>query len=226
MLMGSFKPSNHSMIIRFSVVLDGVSRPLGLNPDIECFYCPNQGFSGAVNIGLAALQCRGFSHVLLLNDDALLSQSFELMQHAIRDDVGAIGPRLVEGTRISYGYTLSKWRGIQPLLRPGQPHALSGACLLVPSWVRLNPIFPHGIEDIDLCMRLQALDLNIVCVSEAVCNHQGGKTLSVNDPYRQRASVFGQLHLFWHWPVVILLNCLQILRKKVIQRYKVYFRFC
>ena len=72
----------------------------------------------------------------------------------------------------------------------------SGACLLGSELGAPKSDFPHGIEDIDLCMRLQALDLNIVCVSEAVCNHQGGKTLSVNDLYRQRASVFGQLHLF------------------------------
>ena len=69
------------------------------------------------------------------------------------------------------------------------------------------------------------MNLKIVCASDAVCHHEGGGTLFMNDPMRQRASVFGQLHLFrGKWPAIIVLNCLQILREKgSIRRYKAVF---
>ena len=133
--------------------------------------------------------------------------------------MGAIGPVIYSSGRVqSAGIAIKPWGRIHNTqLHPNVDSwvdAVSGACMLVPSWVRFDVGFPHGFEDIELSMRLKTMGYQNLVVSKAVCQHLGGGTLGYADPQKIRHSVYGHLRLLKshrYIPIVAGLAVLQVL---------------
>lgn len=180
----------------------------------------DQGFARAVNLGLEHAQVvLGASRVLLLNDDAVpdLDCVSALLQ-ACGLGVGAVGPVLLRGDQVeSAGVELSRWGRVRQRVAvpavPTQVGALSGACLLIPAWARLDPAFPHGFEDLALCRDLRRAGLSTWLVPRARCQHMGGATLDRATRRAQRHAVFGHLRLVgggWRGLVAVGLAVAQV----------------
>ena len=178
-----------------------------------------EGFARAANRGLAEAERLGFSHVLLLNDDAApLPGCVEALCAAFVEGVGAVGPVLVEPDGDKAGFVVRPWGRVRERLlsEAAVPiEALSGAALLVPAWARFDPAFPHGMEDLALCQNLRRAGLRLVLVPAARCRHEGGASLSRRSPAALRAAMQGQLLLHGRSraPVVALLGLAQVLRE-------------
>ena len=178
-----------------------------------------EGFARACNRGLAEAERRGFSHVLLLNDDAApLPGCVEALCAAFVAGVGAVGPVLMEPDGDKAGFVVRAWGRVRErrLAEDALPvDALSGAALLVPAWARFDPAFAHGMEDLALCLNLRRAGLRLVLVPAARCLHEGGASLSRRSPAALRAAVQGQILLLGRAraPVVGLLGLGQLLRQ-------------
>jgi GT2 family glycosyltransferase len=178
-----------------------------------------EGFARAANRGLAEAERRGFSHVLLLNDDAVPEPGcVDALCAAFVEGVGAVGPVLVEPDGDKAGFVVRRWGRVRErrLDEAAAPiDALSGAALLVPAWARFDPAFLHGMEDLALCQNLRRAGLRLVLVPEARCRHEGGASLSRRSPAALRAAMQGQLLLHGRSraPVVALLGLGQVLRE-------------
>jgi GT2 family glycosyltransferase len=101
-------------------------------------------------------------------------------------------------------------------LRVTEVGGLSGACLLVPAWARLDPAFPHGFEDLALCRDLRARGLRNLVVPHARCRHLGGATLGRTTRRAQRHALVGHLRLVgggWRGGVAVGLALAQIARE-------------
>ena len=68
--------------------------------------------------------------------------------------------------------------------------------MLIPSHLRFDERFPHGFEDIELCLRATQMGYKIRVQYDAICFHHGEGTISRNEKQGQRSSVYGQLILF------------------------------
>jgi len=161
-----------------------------------------EGFARAVNRGLDAAQAHGASHALLLNDDAAPAPGcVAALVAAWAPGVGAAGPVLMQpdGSVESAGIDVRWWGRVRA--RPRAPGAitevdgLSGACLLIDARERLDVSFAHGMEDLDLCLRLRRRGLRCLLVPSARCDHHGGGSLDRASPEAQRHAVSGQLRL-------------------------------
>lgn len=182
-----------------------------------------EGFARAVNAGLQAAQQRGASHVLLLNDDARPSHDcIAQLCAAWQEDVGAVGPVLLDadGQVESAGVSVRWWGRVvtNRVIPTGTVDvgALSGACLLVASDVRLDTSFAHGFEDFALCRTLQCAGKRVLLVGEARCHHHGGATVNRRRRQAQRHAVSGHLRLLEHrryLPVVTALAVAQVIRE-------------
>lgn len=183
----------------------------------------DQGFAQAVNLGLAhAETALGAERVLLLNDDAVPDQGcVAALLAAAGPDSGAVGPVLIsDGLVESAGVELSRWGRVRQRthvpLRVTEVGAISGACMLLPAWARLDPAFPHGFEDLALCRDLRRLGLHNRVVPHARCRHQGGATLGRATRRAQRHALSGHLRLVgggWRGWVAVGLALAQIGRE-------------
>lgn len=182
------------------------------------------GFARAANAGLAAGEARGWSVVLLLNDDAAVAPgAFEALCAELGPHVGAAGPVLEDpqGRVESAGVDVRWWGRVR--VRSGQPPAaptsvsgLTGACLLLRPTERFDVAFAHGMEDLELCQRLRRRGLDLRLVPAARCRHVGGATLSRRSPAAQRHLVSGHLRLVGggaRTPVVLGLALAQVARE-------------
>jgi GT2 family glycosyltransferase len=188
---------------------------------------PRRGYAQAVNLGLEAARRDGFQRVLLLNDDAvpepgcipaLLAASREI------PGVGAAGAALfrLDGSLESAGIDDRRQVGrvvARRVLPSGctEVDAVSGACVLVESWLRLDGRFGFYFEDVDFCRRLRAAGRRVVVVPEARCKHAGGATLQPGTRLSTRRAVAGHLRLARHQPaarpLVLAWALAQILRE-------------
>lgn len=183
----------------------------------------SQGFSRAVNVGMAAAQSQGATHVLLLNDDARVEPGCIAALIAAWDGrSGAVGPVLrdASGAVASAGIDLMWWGRVRsrsaPALATAPVDALSGACLLIAAHERMDERFVHGFEDIELCQRLWQQGKSVRVVPAAQCRHLGGATLPRDSVRAQRHAVSGHLRLLRHRryvPVVVGLAMAQVLRE-------------
>ena len=81
---------------------------------------------------------------------------------------------------------------------------------------RFDPRFVHGMEDIDLCLRVRAAGGTVYVIPDAECIHQGGATLSERAPIAQRHAVAGHLRLVgggWRTLPVLGLALVQVIRE-------------
>ncbi|MCB9764699.1 MAG: glycosyltransferase family 2 protein [Alphaproteobacteria bacterium] len=192
------------------VVVDDTDEGLGALPGAAVVRLGGgQGFAKAANRGLAAAQAAGFTHALLLNDDAApASGCVEALQAAWGPNVGAVGPVLVDpsGRVESAGMRFSARTG-RLRQRTSVPDdvtpvdALSGACLLLDSGVRFHEGFRHGMEDVALCRDLDEQGLSVLLVPWARCAHLGGATVSRRGRAATRHALAGHLRLVGDAPL-------------------------
>ena len=162
------------------------------------------GFSVAVNAGMARAEALGFDRCLLLNDDAVPTQScIDSMISRMDSELlcGAVGPLLigvdgVESAGLSYSQRTGRvLQQRQVPLGPVEVDALSGACLLLGAHERMDPGFPHGFEDVDLGLRIRGSGRRMVLEPAATCWHEGGRTLNRKSRQAARFAVMGHLRL-------------------------------
>lgn len=161
------------------------------------------GFAGAVNQGLAVAREQGFAWAVLLNDDAMPRPGCLAALRAAVDAPGVVaagpvleGPDGVESTGLRYHGPTARLRQCTDV--PAQVtavDALSGACLLVSTDVRLDEGFPHGMEDVELAQRLRAAGGTLVVVPRARCWHAGGGSVDRRSRGAARDAVRGHLRL-------------------------------
>jgi GT2 family glycosyltransferase len=150
--------------------LEGARLEAEFGPPIESVRLdPNRGVPGGYNAGIAWAAGRGFTHVLLMNNDTLVSDQDLLAKlvNATGDDVAAVAPitRSADGAVYSAGGRLSYWTGLsshrsRPLRIDGPYNAawLDGPCLLVSIAAAraiggLDETFVTYWEDVDWCVR-------------------------------------------------------------------------
>lgn len=209
----------------FVVVVD--DSPGGLRPIDGVHWVRSTGETGfgrAVNLGLDVLAARGCTAALVLNDDACLAPGAlarltEAWMH-YRGVVGAV-LRNPDATVASAGFGLSWWGRLRACTRPPsvpeQVDAVSGACLMLGIQWRFDPRFVHGMEDIDLCVRVRAAGGSVHVIPAAECIHEGGATLSARAPTAQRHAVAGHLRLVgggWRTLPVLGLALAQVIRER------------
>lgn len=182
------------------------------------------GFARAVNRGLAAAESEGFTHALVLNDDATPEPGcLDALCAAWTAESGAVGPLLVGPAGVeSAGMHLSRWGRLRtrtevpPGGRPVAVHALSGACLLLRAGSRFDEGYAHGMEDVSLCRALRRAGRTVRLVPTVRCRHLGGATVDRRSAAAQRHAVAGHLRLVGgglRTPVVLGLAVAQVLRE-------------
>lgn len=161
------------------------------------------GFARAANAGLAVAQDAGFTHAVVLNDDAApVPGCVEALAEAWRADTGAVGPVMVGARGVeSAGLRLARWGRVRVLVEfpDGQDvvevDALAGACILLATGARFDEGYRHGMEDLALCRSLRSEGRKVLLVSSARCRHEGGATVSRLSRDAQRHGVSGHLRL-------------------------------
>ena len=182
------------------------------------------GFARAVNRGLAAAEVEGFTHALVLNDDAAPEPGcLDALGAAWAADSGAVGPLLIGPDGVeSAGMRLSRWGRLRThteVPRGGRPvavQALSGACILLRSETRFDEGYRHGMEDVSLCRALRRAGRSVRLVPTVRCRHLGGATVDRRSPAAQRHAVAGHLRLVGggvRTPIVLGLAVAQVLRE-------------
>ena len=159
-----------------------------------------RGFAASCNIGIAEAHSKGHSWVLVCNDDVDLSLSdLKEVLSKINEHTGAIAPIIIDERGFKQtGIFVSRWGRVR-LIQSNEtiaPDAVSGACMLVPSWARFNSQYLHGFEDIALCSLLRKRNKEIFVCRSAQCVHKGGGTLAHNTRLWFARSVYGQLLFF------------------------------
>jgi GT2 family glycosyltransferase len=179
------------------------------------------GFAAAVNLGLEQLEAQGYSHVLLLNDDAVPAPGcVDALARAWSAQDGALAPMLVEPTgQISSGFVVRRTGRIRvrpgAVLEPTPVDAVSGAAMLIRASERLDAHYRHGFEDLDLCRRLKIRGLSIRTLPIR-CEHTGGGTVSRSSRLAQAAALSGHLRYIgggWRSGFAVALSLGQVLRE-------------
>lgn len=182
------------------------------------------GFATAANLGLAAAESEGFTHVLVLNDDAQPEPGcLDALSEAWTSTAGAVAPLLIGQDGVeSAGIRVTRWGRVSQSLevpaggRPVSVDAVSGACILIRAEARFDEGYRHGMEDISLCRALRRAGKDVMLVPTVRCRHLGGATLNRRSPLAQRYAVSGHLRLVGgglRTPVVLALAAGQVLRE-------------
>lgn len=197
--------------------------PDGLDmPDVSAIRTAGeQGFARAVNQGLAQLEAEGFSHVLVLNDDAIpMPGCVDALISAFTEGDGAVGPLLVSPDgELSCGFIVRSSGRVR--VRHGrvdeatEVDAISGAAMLIRSSERFDEGYQHGFEDLELCRRLREQGLAVRTIP-VICQHIGGATISQKSRQAQRAAVSGHLRYLgggWRGGLAMVLSAGQVIRE-------------
>lgn len=183
-------------------VVDDTDAGVGEVPALVERLGGGQGFAAAANAGLARAAREGFEWAILLNDDAAPEPgSLAAMLAACGPGVGAVGPLIVgpegvESAGLRYSPRTGRLRQavvVPPGIR--EVDALSGACLLLSTAERFDEGFRHGMEDVELCLRLRARGLRLLLEPRARCQHQGGGTVHRRSREATRHALAGHLRL-------------------------------
>ena len=175
-----------------------------------------RGFASSCNIGISKAHADNFSWVLICNDDADISlNDLHTLMAKIDEDTGVIAPVIVDDHgHEEAGIKVSGWGRVRMMktTENREPDAVSGACMLIPSWARFDSGFLHGFEDVALCLLLKKRGKKITIHRDARCIHLGGGTLTHHTRAWFARSIYGQLRLFSS-PIlsigIVSLGCLQ-----------------
>jgi len=166
--------------------------------------------------------------LLFLNDDIEIESPDwldEMVRHAIRPGVGVVGARLLyaDGTLQHGGIALDE-NGATHILRsareeesgylgqialPRAVGAVTGACLMVRRAVfeqagGFDESFPITCNDVDFCLRVRQLGLQVVWTPHAVLTHLDGATRGRDEaPSRILASCYDMGRLLDRWEPVM-----------------------
>lgn len=208
------------------VVVDNGSRePEGqrlaaeFGPPIEAFTLPeNLLVAGGYNALIRWSAERGASHVLLLNNDTLITDPAMLdrLIEAASPTVAAVGPLVLneDGSHFSGGGTLGRWTGRSGHLRrhqmPTRDRAyevpwIDGPCMLVNVKAAcliggLDPEFVSTWEELDWCVRAGKIGYRCVVEPRTTIRHLRGRTIpsSQSRMYLLRNSIlFARRHAGW-----------------------------
>lgn len=174
-------------------------------------------FANSANTGLKHLADLGVQKVLILNDDARISEQ-DCQNLFLRwKPKTLISPIIQQGKESYYGVRVKNWGRVSILKESSVPDALLGTCLLLPTELRFDSNFPHGFEDIELSIRARKAGYRLEVLETCYCHHIGEGTLSRRHRKGQRSSTYGQLRLYSSKrkvPMIGLLSLLQILRER------------
>jgi GT2 family glycosyltransferase len=207
------------------VVDNGSSEPEGrrladeFGPPVEAFTLPeNQLVAGGYNALIRWAAERGASHVLLLNNDTLMTDPAMLdrLVAAAGPDVAAVGPLVLneDGSLFSAGGTLGRWSGRSGHLRRRQMPAkdrpyevpwIDGPCMLVSIEAAcvtggLDPAFVSTWEELDWCIRARKLGYRCLIEPRATVRHLRGRTIPSDQSQMyllRNAILFARRHATW-----------------------------
>ncbi|MGI4944478.1 MAG: glycosyltransferase [Janthinobacterium lividum] len=172
---------------------------LAATPRVRVLRRPGPFNFSALN-NAAVQEASGDILVLLNNDIEMPDPAWlrELVRHAVRPDVGAVGARLLhrDGTLQHGGMVLGpKGRAVHvlrgaprdapgyegQLAVPRDMSAVTGACLAIRRevWTRVGGMdedLPVAWNDVDLCQRVRAAGLRVVWTPDSVLLHLEGAT--------------------------------------------------
>jgi len=216
------------------VVVDNGSRdPEGqrladeFGPPVEAVTLPqNQLVAGGYNALIRWAAERGASHVLLLNNDTIVTDPAMLdrLIEAARPTVAAAGPLVLneDGSHFSGGGTLGRWTGRSGHLRRrqvpirDQPYEvpwIDGPCMLVNVQVAcltggLDPEFVSTWEELDWCVRARKLGYTCVVEPRTTIRHLRGRTIPSEQSQMylfRNAILFARRHAAWPQMVTAVL---------------------
>ena len=176
------------------------------NPKVECVRAKgSSGFTKVVNCGLDYLERRGVQSVLILNDDAWIEP---ISVQAIFDNMAPnkiISPVIEVEKSSFFGAYVSRIGRVKLQLDPSKPiNALLGACLCIPSNLRMDSQFIHGFEDIALTHWAFNQGYKLTVLYEHRCYHLHGGTLNPLSAKGLKYSIYGHLQLYDSLPRVPL----------------------
>lgn len=195
---------------------------------VEAFTLPeNEHVAGGYNAMIRWAAERGASHVLLLNNDTLITDPAMLdrLIEAAGPTVAAAGPLVLneDGSHFSGGGTLGRWTGRSGHLRRHQMPArdrpyevpwIDGPCMLVNIEVAcltggLDPEFVSTWEELDWCVRAGKLGYRCVVEPRTTIRHLRGRTIPSDQSrmYLLRNSIlFSRRHAAWPETVTAALS--------------------
>jgi len=209
-------PSREIVVVANGTSDKGLEPLRGRDDHVLLRLAANTGFSGGCNLGG---QIATADHLVFLNDDVVVEPGWlePLVDAASREpDLGAVGSLvLFPDGRIqdAGGYV---WRnGVTSRLGFGErglppgaagEHAadyVSACSMLVPrrAWERAGGMdtrfFPAYYEDVDLCLRMHALGLRIICEPASRVRHDVGH--STEEGWRQFIITRNHARLMERW---------------------------
>jgi GT2 family glycosyltransferase len=178
----------------------------------------NRGFAGGTNLGIEFLLAHTpVTHVLLLNNDATVEQSFFAdMARAIRSypEAGILGPTIYEHgekTRVWYaGGVEYSWRALMqhnrklPEIETPAETAFVTGCAMMLARHAIDKIgtlaecyYPAYWEDGDISMRARAAGLPVLYVPFATAYHKVGASVQSPDLAVTLANCRNRLRVFF-----------------------------
>lgn len=203
---GSREPEGERLAREFGSPVEAVTLPENRLP------------AGGYNAVIRWAAERGASHILLLNNDTLITDPAMLdwLVAAASPDVAAVGPLVLnnDGSLFSAGGKLGRWTGRTDHLqrhqmpaadRPYEVPWIDGPCMLINIEAAcktggLDPAFVSTWEELDWCVRARALGYRSVVEPRTTIRHNRGRTI----PSRQRemyllrnSILFTRRHAAW-----------------------------
>lgn len=167
----------------------------------------NLGFSGGNNVGIKKALSYGVDYVLILNNDATISQ--DLVEKLVifaqtHEDAGIIGPAINEGGGLVYGGKID-WLKAELTHNKEKLSTdnfyISGACMLVSREVFENiSLFDEKFflyfEDADFCVRARKNHFKLAIVDDTIINHRVSASTSRLGPSVLLRYHYRNAHLF------------------------------
>ncbi len=203
----------------------------------------NLGYTGGMNLGIAAALAEGFKSILILNNDTVVDLMFAPECLAtINANPGAVIAGTVldsETGQISHNIgRLSKWTGlVKPIFAPGfqaNIDFLSGCMMFVPSEVfqrhgKFDDRYFMYQEDFDFCIRLKKNRVSIIHNPKIVIRHKVSSSTDRMGTPKEYYRMRNQTHIIMHratllqkciyWPFIILLLGYKIRNPRILSQY-------
>lgn len=188
-----------------------------------------EGFNYAAIHNFAVPYCKGEYLLLLNNDTSIITPDWmeQMLQYAQREDVGAVGAKLYfPDDTVQHAGVIIGLGGVAGHIFSGTPKvefgyqarlisaqdlsAVTAACMMMPKSVYeaaggFDERFRVAFNDVDLCMKIRALDKKIVFTPYAELYHYESKsrgkeeeTASKMERFQQEVSLFRK-----KWPEIL-----------------------